>query len=103
MSIKNTNHHLPFPPGEILRGLLEDVGLSANAAAGKMKIPTNRLTAILNGQRGITPDTSLRLGRLLGGSPDFWYRAQARYDFQEAEEKSAAQIKREVQPLAKTA
>ena len=104
MAIKNTSkRQAPIPPGEMLRDALDRAGLSANAAAGRMHIPTNRLTAILNGQRGITPDTALRLARLLGGTASLWIRMQAQYDLEEAQEKYAAQIEREVQPFAKTA
>jgi antitoxin HigA-1 len=101
MAIKNTaKRHAPIPPGEMLRDALDRVGLSANAAASKMKIPGNRLTAILKGQRSITADTAMRLARLLGGTAAMWLRMQTLYDLEEAEEKSAAQINREVAPLA---
>ena len=53
----------PVHPGEILREELDEIGLSANALAKALDVPTNRITAILNGQRGITADTALRLSR----------------------------------------
>ena len=59
MSVSNGMR--PVHPGEILGEELEEFGLSANALAKALDVPTNRVTAILKGQRGITADTALRL------------------------------------------
>lgn len=59
-------------PGEHLRDELEELGLSARAAARALDIPVNRVTQILNGQRGISADTALRLSRYFGTSAEFW-------------------------------
>jgi addiction module HigA family antidote len=88
----------PIHPGEHLREILEDAGLSANAAASAMKIPTNRLTAIINGQRSITGDTAIRLGRFFGNSPQFWMNLQANYDVDRAQFENGDRVQREVQP-----
>ncbi len=61
-------------PGEILKGELEELSLSANVLAQALGVPTNRITAILNEQRGITADTALRFARFFGSTPDFWKR-----------------------------
>ncbi len=53
----------PVHPGEILRDELDARGLSANALALKLRVPANRLTEILNGKRGVSPETALRLSR----------------------------------------
>jgi addiction module HigA family antidote len=90
----------PIPPGEMLRDALEDAGLTANAAALKMRIPNNRLGAILNGKRAITPDTAMRLARLFGTTPFLWMNLQARYDLETAADRSAERIWNEVEPLA---
>lgn len=100
---KKTMRRAPVPPGEMLRDALDRAGLSANAAAGKMRIPANRLTAILNGQRGITPETALRLARFFGTSPEMWINMQVQYDLEEAQQKFAARINREVETLARIA
>jgi addiction module HigA family antidote len=55
------------------------------------------------GQRGITADTALRLGRYFGTSPQFWINMQARYDLESAKDELAAQIEREVRPREKAA
>lgn len=103
MAIKNTTMGSPVAPGEMLRDALEMAGLSANAAATKMKIPANRLSAILNGQRGITAETALRLGQLFGTSAQMWLNAQIGHELWLANRQHGAQIAREVQPLAKIA
>ena len=59
----------PVHPGEILGEELGELGLSASALAKALDVPTNRVTGILNGQRGITADTALRLSRYFGTTP----------------------------------
>ena len=59
----------PVHPGEILRDELQALDLSANALSQALDVPVNRITAILNGQRGVTPDTALRLARYFGTTP----------------------------------
>jgi addiction module HigA family antidote len=89
----------PISPGQILRTVLQDAGLTANAAALKMRIPSNRLTAILNGQRALTADTALRLARLFGTSAQMWMNMQAQYELELAEDQLAERIAREVEIL----
>ena len=59
-------------PGEHLAEKLEELGMSAAELARQLKVPTNRITGVLNGQRAITGDTALRLGHFFGTSPQFW-------------------------------
>jgi addiction module HigA family antidote len=89
----------PITPGELLRDVLEGAQLSANAAALKMRLPANRLTAILNGHRAITADTALRLARLFNTSALMWMNMQAKYDLEVAEDQLAERIQREVETL----
>ena len=63
------NEMKPVHPGEILSDELEELSMSATALAHALAVPTNRVTAILKGQRGITADTALRLSRYFGTSP----------------------------------
>ena len=85
-------------PGEALQEIMSEAGLSANALALALRVPGNRITAILNRQRGITADTALRLGRYFGTSAQMWMNLQAAYDLEAAEDTLAAQIEREVMP-----
>ena len=88
----------PVHPGEILREELEELGLSANALAKALDVPTNRITAILRGQRGVTADTALRLARYFGTTPQLWQNLQKTYELRVAEIESGAHIEERVQP-----
>lgn len=80
-------------PGEHLAEELKELGMSAAELARKLDVPTNRITAILNGQRSITGDTALRLGHFFGTSPEFWLNLQSIYDLRVAEHKTGKAIK----------
>jgi len=67
-------------PGEHLAEELEALGMSAAELARQLKVPTNRVTGILNGQRAVTGDTALRLGHFFGTSPEFWLNLQSLYE-----------------------
>ena len=92
------NGMTPVHPGEILADELRELGLTANALAGHLAVPTNRVTAILNGQRGVTADTALRLARYFGMTPEFWLHLQTTYELRVAEIESGDQINAQVQP-----
>lgn len=87
-------------PGEHLRDELEELGLSARAFARLLDIPVNRVTQILNGQRGITADTALRLARYFGTSAEFWMNLQQIYELRLAEQDAGRQIAARVRPRA---
>lgn len=74
-------------PGEHLAEQLEELGMSAAELGRQLNVPTNRITAIINGQRMITGDTALRLGHFFGNSAQFWLNLQAIYDLRVAESK----------------
>jgi len=90
----------PIHPGEILRDELESLALSANALARAIDVPTNRVTEILNGARGISADTALRLARYFGTSARFWMNLQTSYDLAIAEQERGAAIADRVRPHA---
>ena len=90
----------PIHPGKILQDELDELGLSANAFAKALGVPTNRITTILKGQRGISADTALRLSQYFGTSPKFWMNLQQSYDLKIAMEKNGSEIERVVQPRA---
>ena len=81
-------------PGEHLVEELDALDMSAAELARRLRVPTNRVTAILNGQRAISGDTALRLGHFLGTTPQFWLSLQSLYDIRLAEEKSGKAIKK---------
>ncbi|MBI2965932.1 MAG: HigA family addiction module antidote protein [Chloroflexi bacterium] len=81
-------------PGEHLAEELEALDMSAAELARQLKVPTNRVTEILNGQRAISGDTALRLAHFFGTSPQFWLNLQSLYELRMAEEKSGKTIKK---------
>jgi addiction module HigA family antidote len=82
---------------------LEARGLSAQALALKLRVPANRISEIVNGRRGITAETALRLGRYFGTGADLWIRLQASYNLAMAENEHGKTIRREVQVAKKIA
>ncbi len=87
---------MPVPaihPGEHLAEELKEINMSATALARRLQVPTNRITGILNGQRGITGDTALRLAHFFGTSAEFWLNLQKLYELRLAEKKSSEMIK----------
>jgi antitoxin HigA-1 len=87
----------PVHPGRSLASELEARGLSANALALKLRVPSNRLTDIIRGQRSISAETALRLGRYFGTGGAFWMNLQAQYDLALAQQELGAQIAKEVE------
>ena len=80
-------------PGEHLAEELKALGMSAAELARKIRVPTNRVTQILNGQRAITGDTALRLAHYFGTSPEFWLNLQNLYELRLAQQKAGKTIK----------
>ena len=87
---------MPVHPGRILKRELTARSLSANRLALELKVPSGRITDILNGKRGISPETALRLARFIGNSPRFWLNLQVGYELAVAERVDGARIAEEV-------
>jgi len=76
----------PVTPGEVLREeYLRPLGLSARALARQLQMPPHRIAKIITGQRAISAETAIRLGRRFGTSARFWMNLQALYDLVLAE------------------
>ena len=88
----------PAHPGEIVAEELKARGLSAHRAALQMRVPANRLGAIIKGERAITAETALRLAALFGVSAQFFMNLQSQYDLALATKALGARIAREVEP-----
>src|SRR2546426_6302996 len=84
---------IPIHPGEVLAEDLKALDMSAAELARKLKVPTNRITEIINGQRAITGDTALRLGHFFGTSAQFWLNLQSLYELRLAEQKAGKSIR----------
>ena len=85
----------PIHPGEILfEDFLEPLGISQNKLALAISVEPRRISEIVNGNRAITPDTALRLGRHLKTGPRFWLNLQQEYDLRIVERKLGKDLKR---------
>ena len=85
-------------PGEVLRDELDELGLSANALSKALGVPVNRVTMILNGQRGVSADTALRLARYFGTTPQLWMNLQKTWELRRAETEIGDEIAERVTP-----
>jgi len=79
------SHRDPTHPGEMLREeFLVPLGVSQRELADAIQVPFQRVNEIINGRRGITPATALRLARFFGVSPEFWMNLQQKWDLKDA-------------------
>lgn len=88
----------PVHPGEILREELDAFGLSANALAKALGVSVNRITMILNGRRGVSADSALRLARYFGTTPQLWLNLQTSWELRRAEIEAGSEIAASVTP-----
>ena len=79
-------------PGRHLAEELQELRMSAAELARKLQVPTNRITAILNGRRAITGDTALRLAHFFGTTAEFWLNLQSLYEIRLAQRKAGRSI-----------
>jgi len=82
----------PIHPGEHLADELAAIGMTAAALAREIRVPANRVTFIINGQRGITGDTAIRLGHFFGTSAEMWLNLQKIYELRLAEKKIGKRV-----------
>ncbi len=95
-----SNQMRPIHPGEILRGEMEELQLSARQLSKALGVLTNRITALINETRALTADTALRLARYFGTTPEFWLNLQTAYKLRRVQQKAGSRIAREVVPRA---
>jgi addiction module HigA family antidote len=90
---------VPTHPGEmLLEGFLNPLGLTQRELAAAIHVPYQRVNELVNGRRGITPITALRLAKYLDVSPAFWLNLQLRWDLYHATQ-SEAQALETIEPL----
>ena len=90
----------PIHPGRILKREMAARDLSANKLALALRVPSGRITQILNAKRGISAETALRLARYFGNSAQFWINLQSRYDLAVVEQNIGAKVIAEVEQAA---
>ncbi len=90
----------PTHPGKLLRTeFLDPLGITPYRLAKDTGVPQTRIAAILSGERAITADTALRLGRFFNMSAGFWLGLQEHYDLDRARDELGNRLDREVTPL----
>jgi len=78
----------------LLEEFLEPLGISQRDLANGIRVPYQRVNELVNGRRGVTPSTALRLGCFFGMSPGFWMNLQLRWDLFHAKRAEAPELKR---------
>ena len=92
----------PTHPGEMLsEDFLKPMGLSQQDLARGIRVPYQRINELINGRRGITPGTALRLAKFFGNSPGFWMSLQLRWDLYRAQATEAETLRR-IRPVRAT-
>lgn len=77
----------PIHPGELLADELEKIGMKPVELATRIGVPDNRIYQIIHGDRSITADTALRLGKFFNNSAEFWLNLQKAYDLDVARQR----------------
>ncbi len=91
--IRIPTHRAPTHPGEMLsEEFLKPMGLTQRQLADSIHVPYQRINEIVNGRRGVTPSTALRLSKYFGVSPDFWLNLQLRWDLYFAQQAEAKEL-----------
>jgi len=90
----------PIHPGRILKREMDARGISANKLAIALRVPSGRITQIINGKRGISAETAIRLSRYFGNSARFWMNLQAGYALAKTELEIGPKINAEVEEAA---
>lgn len=97
--IRIPTQRTPTHPGEmLLEEFLKPMGITQRDLAKAINVPYQRVNEIINGRRGITPSTALRLSKFFGVSTDFWMNVQLRWDLYFAE-KSELDALKSIKPL----
>ncbi len=84
----------PIHPGEHLAEELKELGISPTELARQIEVPVNRVTGVINCQRGVTADTALRLGHWFGTSPEYWLNLQTLYELRLARKQVGDRVKK---------
>ena len=93
--VRVPTHRTPTHPGEMLREeFLKPMEISQSELAKKIHVPYQRINELVNGKRGITPATALRLAKFFGMSAGFWMNLQLRWDLFHAQRAEAEELKR---------
>lgn len=93
-------HRTPTHPGQmLLEEFLKPMGITQRELSNAIRVPYQRINEIINGRRGITPSTALRLGKFFGVSADFWMNIQLRWALYFAQQSESKELK-SIKPLS---
>jgi len=92
-----TSSDAPVHPGVALAEAMKTRGISANKLALGLRVPSGRITSILNGKRGVSADTAIRLARYFATDEECWMNLQSRYELAEVRVRQGRRIAEEVQ------
>jgi len=91
--VRVPTHRQPTHPGIILlEEFLEPMEISQTELAKAINVPYQRVNDLINGRRGITPATALRLAKFFGTTPDFWLNFQRRWELYRVQQKEGQEI-----------
>ena len=97
--VRVPTHRPPTHPGEmLLEEFLEPLRITQTELAERIEVPFQRVNSLVNGRRGLTPDTALRLSRVFGTTPGFWMNHQLRWDLYHAKLEARVDLKR-IKPI----
>lgn len=83
----------------LLEEFLKPLAVSQKQLSAAIHVPFQRVNELVNGKRGVTPSTALRLSIFFGNTPDFWMNLQQRWDLYWAKIKESEQLHK-IQSLA---
>lgn len=93
--VRIPTHRAPTHPGEmLLEEFLLPLDINQRELADAIQVPYQRVNELVNGRRGITPSTALRLARYFDMTPDFWMNLQLRWDLFEAQQREGSVLKK---------
>ena len=93
--VRVPTHRSPTHPGEmLLEEFLLPMGVSQRDLADAIRVPYQRINELVNGRRGVTPSTALRLAKYFGTTPDFWMNLQQRWDLYAVQESEAEDLRK---------
>jgi addiction module HigA family antidote len=83
MAMKN-----PVHPGRIVRGTIDDLGLTVTDAAHMLNVSRPALSSLLNGRSGLSSEMAVRLSKTVGSTPGFWMRLQMNFELAQVEQRA---------------
>lgn len=93
--VRVPTNRAPTHPGEMLREeFLIPMNITQRELANGIRVPYQRVNELINGKRGITPSTALRLAKYFGTTPGFWMNLQIRWDLYRAQQVEARQLEK---------